>query len=140
MHPTFLALVLALIFMDAALLVDAGLYVRVFLVFVFGFCSIRRLSRSFNLHKDPPAVVVNHVQSLGSTMARDHCYQQSVSRLLDCSRASRCVALVHPNILTFMLVTEIGAKDSPCRCYLCTFNHLQGIFQDSMFAIVLSYL
>jgi hypothetical protein len=37
MYPTFLALVLALIFMDAALLVDAGLYVRVFLrVFVLG--------------------------------------------------------------------------------------------------------
>ena len=34
MYPTFLALVLALIFMDAALLVDAGLYVRV-LVFFF---------------------------------------------------------------------------------------------------------
>jgi hypothetical protein len=77
MYPPFLALVLALIFMDAALLVDAGLYVRV-LVFVLGFRLIGRLSRSFNLQKDPLAVVVNHVRSLGSTMARDHCYRQSV--------------------------------------------------------------
>lgn len=81
MYSTFLALVLALIFMDAALLVDAGLYVRVLLVFTLGSRLIGRLSRSFNLHKGPLAVVVNHVRSLGSTMARDHCYRQLVCQL-----------------------------------------------------------
>jgi len=143
MYPTFLALVLALIFMDAALLVDAGLYVRV---------SPRVLSLGFR----PTRKLFQVIQpSQGSTCrGGESCtitWLDDGSRPLLSAIGVSTVGLFTgkqvrrnwfdpPHALRLFWSAEIGAKNNTCGCYLYTFHHLHGMFREFHAATVLSYL